>query len=438
MIKILGIIVTFSILSLFTYQSFFHKESELSNKLQQENILIEEIPGSKFHSPDGTWWGYNQSKIVRFKSIVFSYFINNIDEDSKTLSMLTVLKKDGENPWEKGATFPTSRPGNILIDSQGTLHAFVFEPLDAKINDSRGALAHYFFPKAFEGNIEDFEKEIVIAGDPDNETVNIRVGATISEDNTMALGFGLTTLNRLYKGHSQHLFFKKPADKNWGHLIAGENLGHDFYYPFVLASGKEFYLLSVQDDFADDGNPNTYDNIYQKIIFFAYQDESWKNQLIADLSSHPLAKNRPRLLEQEDLLKDKDGNIHIIYKEFLNNQQSWKATTHKHVVINKDSKKEEIIKTNGDVNWVRIFEVEEKLYYLTNPFDSFYLGKVGGAKWTKLDIPTDAKGTYPYIAKNFKSDYVDILLLAADSKTYLEGTQKNYYLRIPKNFLPSK
>lgn len=317
------------------------------------------------------------------------------------------------------------------------LHAFVFEPLDTKINDSRGTLVHYFFPNAFEGNITKYEKEVVIAGDPNNETVNIRIGAAISEDGTMALGFGLTTFNRLYKGHSQHLYFKKTTDKNWGHLIAGENLGHDWYYPFVLASGKEFYLLSVQDDFADDGDPKTYNNIYQQIIYFAYQDGSWKNQIIADLSSHPLSKSRPHLLEQEDLLKDKNGNIHIIYKEFLDNQQSWKATTHKHVVINKDSKKEEIIKTNDNVNWVRIFEVEEKLYYFTSSFDSFYLGKVGGEKWTKLDIPTDAKGIYPYVTKNNKEGFIDILLLAADNRTYSEGIQKNYYVKLPTALLDS-
>lgn len=430
--KFILILIFLALTGFFAYQFLFQEESVVppTDKIQPPEILVEEIPGSKFHSPDGTWWGYNQSKIVRFKDKVFSYFIDNIDQDTQTPSLFTILKKDGENPWGKGAAFPTSRPGNLLIDSQGVLHAFVFEALDATINDSRGSLIHYFFPKAFEGNITDYQKEVVVVGDPNNETVNIRVGAAISDNDTMALGFGLTTFNSLYKGHSEHLYYKKPANKTWVHLIAGENLGHDWYYPFVLATKDSFHLLPVQDDFADDGNPETYNNIYQKIIYFTNDGGAWKNQLIADLSTHPLAKSRPRLLEQEELFKDSQGTIHIIYKEFLDNQETWKATAHKHVTIGKDRKKEEVMKTNADINWIRIFDVDGELYYFASTFNEFFIGKHGQDSWTRLDVPADAKGAYPYIAKT-RGDFVDILLLAADSKTYSEEIQKNYYIRIP-------
>ena len=95
------------------------------------NFFYEKIPMSKFHSPDATWWGYNQTKIARFGDYVFMYVINNQDNDNKTLSSLQIYKKYKDNAWEKGASFPTSRPGNILLDSNGGLHTFVFEPTDA-------------------------------------------------------------------------------------------------------------------------------------------------------------------------------------------------------------------------------------------------------------------------------------------------------------------
>ena len=58
----------------------------------------------------------------------------------------------------------------------------------------------------------------------------------------------------------------------------------------------------------------------------------------------------------------------------------------------------------------------------------------------KLPIPKDAQGTYPYIATTRsgtreKEEYLDILLLAADKKSYQEKRQKNYYVRIPKSEL---
>jgi len=402
-------------------------------------ILVEEIPGSKFHSPDGTWWGYNQSKIVRFQDNVFSYFIDNNDESSKTVSQFTILKKHGDDAWERGPSFPTSRPGNILVDSTGVLHAFVFEPVNAARNDSWGQLVHYTFPHAATGDITTFTQEIVIDNTGRQETVNIRLGAAISEDDTMALGFGLPFGVPPYAGQSEHLYFKKPHELKWQHLVAGQKLGHDFYYPFVVATKNEFYLLPVQDDFADDGNPATYDNMYQKINLFSFAGGQWSNTPIADLSNHPLAKKRPRLLEQEDLFMDAQGTLHVIYKEFLDPQYSYKVTAHRHVQINSKGKQETTINLGrDDINWIRLFEVQGELHYFANTFDSYYWAKVSKNELSKLDIPSDARGMYPYIAKVHSGLHegknIDVLLLAADSKMYEDGAQKNYYLRIPTEY----
>ena len=116
---IVGAIILFVLIALFI---------PARSSQNQETLFFEKIPGSKFHSPDGTWWGYNQSKIVRFENMVFMYVIENVDNSNKTLSNFVVYKKSDDASWEKGASFPTSRPGNILVDSQGVLHTFVFEP----------------------------------------------------------------------------------------------------------------------------------------------------------------------------------------------------------------------------------------------------------------------------------------------------------------------
>ena len=64
---------------------------------------LEKIPGSLNHSPDSTWWGYNQSKIARYGDTVFTYVVQN-DNDPGTKTPMTLYKKVGEGPWEKGAS----------------------------------------------------------------------------------------------------------------------------------------------------------------------------------------------------------------------------------------------------------------------------------------------------------------------------------------------
>jgi len=409
----------------------------VSNKDNKLEIFYEKIPGSKFHSPDATWWGYNQNKIARFGNLVLMYVIENFDDSNKTLSNFVIYKKEGNTAWEKGAYFPTSRPGNILIDSSGTLHAFVFEPTDVVKNDSIGKLVHYWFPNSKSGDITNYKQEVVVEAIDNVETVNIRVGSAIAPDDTMTVGFGLTTYNPLYKGHSEHIYFKKPSETQWNHLIAGENLGHDFYYPFVLATEKGFHLLSVQDDFTGAGNPN----IYQKIIYFEYQSGTWKQEIIADLSTHTLAKTRPRLLEQEELFQDKEGTIHVIYKEFLDPKETWKSSSHKHVFFKNGDVETKIIDVSKNSNWIRLFEAEGTLYYLVTAWDSLHIGRVGSNKLENIKaVPSDAKGIYPYVATarsgtRESEKYIDILLLAADQSSYKDATNANYYIRIPKTEL---
>ena len=269
-VLVIGVIL--GALGLFIFQNFskysiqLPKATSLSETIGQEaSVLVEKVKGSKYHSPDGTWWGYNQSKIVRHKDLVFTYYIDNDDDSSKTASRFVMMKKAGENPWEQGAIFPTSRPGNLLVDSRGVLHAFVFEPFNVSSNDSWGRILHYYFPDSAKGDIENYKKEIVVDNDGTLETANIRVGAAIGSDDTMVISFGLTKFNSLYKAQSEHIYFKKPDEEVWNHSFT-DGLTSDFYYPFTLVAGNTVSLLPIQDDFTGQGNPN----IYQKIILYNY------------------------------------------------------------------------------------------------------------------------------------------------------------------------
>lgn len=433
------VLFTIVIVAAFSLGYYFSKISSsltqpvLKFSTPKPEILTEKIPGSKFHSPDATWWGYNQSKIVRYKNLVFTYYVDNDDDSNKTSSRLVILKKDGENNWEEGAIFSTSRPGNLLIDSQGILHAFVFEPFDVSVNDSWGKIFHYYFPNSAAGDVKNYRSEVVVDNDGRSETANIRAGAAIGDDDTIAISFGLTKFNPLYNGQSEHIYFKKPNETSWSHIFT-DGLGHDYYYPFTLVSDNSFYLLPIQDDFAGAGNPN----IYQKILLLeANKDGSWKQEMVADLSNHPLAKTRPRLLEQEDLYEDKDGYLHLLYKEFLDERNNFAATVHWHLTGRPGSFKSEQIKLdNPGVNWIRFIEVNGNLYYLLTTYGEVFISPVDNLQLTKIKVPEDVHNNYPYVVTaksgSTESDFIDMLLLGADKRLYEQGQFTNYYLRIPK------
>jgi hypothetical protein len=269
-------------------------------------LFIEQIPGSLNHSPDGTWWGYNQSKIARIGDTVFMFVVEN-DDDPGTESRFALYKKQGDGVWEPGAILPTSRPGNIVVDSKGGLHAFVFDPLDVLENDSLGTLEHYYFSDAYRGNISDYQHETVIGNDGNSETVNIRFGVSIGPDDTMLVAYGLTEGNG-FQGHTEQVHYKRPGEDGWTRLIAGENLGHDFYYSFPLITDFGFTVLAVQDDYV----PATDGNIYQIASYFEYADNAWSQRLLVDNTGHPEAKTRPQLVEISDNFQDSMGNVHLL------------------------------------------------------------------------------------------------------------------------------
>ena len=55
--------------------------------------VVERLPGSRNFSPDGTWWGYNMSKVVRRGDFVFTYVIEN-DDNPSTYSTFRIYAKE--------------------------------------------------------------------------------------------------------------------------------------------------------------------------------------------------------------------------------------------------------------------------------------------------------------------------------------------------------
>lgn len=400
------------------------------------NFFYEKIPGSTNHTPNGTWWGYNANKIIRYNNTVFTFVMENDNVSSgppnaSNPSQFSIYKKVESGAWEKGASFSASVPGNILISSDGVLHAFVFEPVQMEgDNGSYGQLKHYWFPNAQSGDIINYQEEIAV----DQGKVNVRVGAAIGSDNTMAVGFG-----HYYEGaQSEELYSKKSGEQLWQFHLAGINLEHDFYYPYILVGDTGYNMLAIQDDYVAMNEPN----IYQMIQYFEYNEQaaSWSNKLIADFRNHSVANERSSLLEHTEFYEDSQGRIHIIFRAYLDPQDEYKSTFF-HVI--KDGSTWESYKLNFDemdryLEWVRIIEDNGEIYYFCTAYDAYYIKKADSMLFALLTTSLDIKGVYPYLAApkggtDRSSSYIDILLLCGNSDYYPNAS--NYYIRIEKSEL---
>ncbi len=399
---------------------------------------LEKIPGSFNHSPDGTWWGYNQSKVARYGDTVFTYVVRN-DNDPATKSQMILYKKVGKGSWEEGASLPCSRPGNILIDSKGGLHALVFDPEDLLLNDSLGSLEHYYFPQAGNGDIETSIHATVVPspGDNGNETVNIRIGASIGRDDTIVLAFGLDS------NTSEHLYYKEASDTEWTHLIAGKDLGHDFYYPYPLVTDAGYAILAIQDDYVEiDGEAH---NPYHIAAYFQNNEYGWSHEYLLNntQSTQALTHSQWKTVQISDLYLDTEGGIHVVLQDRVAEQwfhyrkavadNDWQITT-------LDAAWEK------GVNWVRLIEIEGNLYYIMASWRQVWLTDSTAETMVKLDLESlvgkrQIEGIYLYVASprtgtRAESEFVDILLLNGSSDAYPNGS--NYYLKIGKNYILQK
>lgn len=399
------------------------------------NVTYEQIAGSKNHGPNGTWWGYNQSKIVRYGSSVYMYVIDNTNIDSNpnpnasNPSKIVIYKKEGDNAWQKGASLNTSRPGNILVDSDGIVHLIVFEPTytQPSENGSYGKLKHYWFPNCKTGDITTYQQETIIDNDgvSQGETVNIRVGASIGNNDMIAVSFGMNQTHQMY--------YKQKNGIKWLMDYAGQGLGSDYYYPFVHITDFGVSILAIQDEYVGQNLPN----LYQKAYYFEKRNGVWSKDKIIDLGSHSLASSRPQLVETSDIYQDAAKQIHLIYGTRLNPSDA-NINVFTHAVKNTTGWTNQTITiTDTKTNWIRLIEYGGEMYYLCAGREKLYLKKGINGAYTQLDVPK-VTGMYIYITSprggtSTSESYIDILMLSGYSGDYPNA--KNYYVKIAKSEL---
>lgn len=406
------------------------------------NLILKHfnLPSSNTHSPNSTWWGYNMIKVARKKDEIYFGVIENDTGSNADLALFKVYKINDNGDQTLVASHTTSRPGNLLVSSTGELHVLVFEPIDASINDSIGSLVHYRYANASLNNFN-LSERIVVNEAPNayQETVNIRLGATIDSNDRIAVAYGLNYHQA--SGSKAMIVYTKRPGETWLESVY-TNLSHEYYYPFVILSDtNKIYVLPVQDDYVP-GSPAY--NRYYKIPLLYHDGSSWNHQMLLDLSTHPLAQNDtiPQLVEQSEFFQRSNGTLGaiLIDKSLGYNQFKFKLNTFNESAVLLDSS-ELTWPLGKKIRWIRAFEIDSELYYIGNTSTSnTYIAKHSNNKFIKLEIQ-GMSNAYFYLSSGRGGAHqnhstLDILAVSGNSQDYPSPGMNLYVLS--KNEIKSK
>lgn len=374
------------------YYYYFYNELEESLRL--------DLPNSSQHD-NGTWWGYNQSKIVSLQDTTFTYYIDNSDQVNGVANLnnpnksVLIKIKDGE--MEEFGTHNSSRPGNILADkARNKIYYIVVEPTSAYDNGTEGKTMLFEYDYNIATDTVTFvrSEEVVKSG----SVGKIRSSATLDSQGNIAIAYGD------YDGYMQvHIYEIETME--WTNHTIKSNLDNDLLmYPYLIMKDPDnFYLLAVQDTLI--GN----ECYYQYVMFFTYNSGLWKSSIIVDYRDLDIASSRYTLVDHTEFYL-MDDKIHIITRGSLSPKEGDYSGTFEYFIYdNGNLKEQDASHLKSYYNWVKIVPMGGKYYYVSNSYRALEIMEYDTHKvvYRTRNIP---KGAYVYINKEFSDEEIQIML----------------------------
>ena len=285
------------------------------------NFTVEQITDTAGHTLSGgsgaSCWGYNQSNIVRHQDQL--YALSWRDDLS-----LVVYRRQRPGQWEASPCLPpVPQNGNLLVDGQGRLHLI----------SGNAARWHALFDPA--GQVQNYQLRQYATGDS-------RFGAAINQKGQILVAGGL----------AQTAWYVLDPTDDYRPLASG-SLQHrrDRGYHFTIFDGPAAHTFCSDDYFVKGAHsPNqritrtdpetgavesveTERGIYPVLKTYYYYNpdllaapDDWRMTVISDVSA-TYQDGARGTTEQQDLLLDDQGRLHLIY--FANRQPAktvWAST----------------------------------------------------------------------------------------------------------------
>jgi hypothetical protein len=296
---------------------------------------------------------------------------------------------------------PCSRPANLLIGADGSLHLITFRATAAASNPSLGAIEHHVLPNARSGDYTPGPMRKVVPhapGAPDR--ANIRVGAAIAPDGRIAVSFGPCCFPGVGRAVVLHLI--DPESGTWTERVH-RPVDHEYCYPYVAFDALgQVHTLPVMDDYNVDPGTGSIFNTDYRIERYIWDTDGATAVTVVDLSDDAsVFPGRHGLVVQSDLFVAPNGDIHIVWLEYLHPTDAYTPSAVVRCVVGSDGtelgcdRREDL--GNDGVNWVRLFSFAGELHALMVSWDNSWVERLSDGARVDLFLPL-AAGPYPYLA----------------------------------------
>lgn len=367
-----------------------------------------ELPNSSQHE-NGTWWGYNQSKIVSIENTTFTYYIDNANQingvanrNNPNKAVFIMIKDGTVSEFDRQSA---SRPCNVLADkARGKVYYIVVEPMSYNDNGSYGRtmLYEYDYDKQT-GDIEYVRSEEVVE---EGSIGKIRSSAAIDSEGNIIIAYGD------YDGY-MHAHIYDISELKWTHHILKSNIDNDsLLYPYVIfINPDEFYLLAVQDTLIGD------ECYYQYVKFFAFKNSAWQEHIVVDYRDLPIAQQRAEIVTQSEFYLDGE-DVHIITCAALSDDLNDHSNTIEHYIYRNGTLiRQDKVKLSSNYNWIKVIKMDNKLYYVGLGFRILDIVDYSSGRVIYRNRKV-SKGSYIYVNRDWSEDELQVMICPGNQDNF--------------------
>jgi hypothetical protein len=378
------------------------------------------VPGSRQHA-NATWWGYQQTKIVRDGEEVWISVIDNDVADGDPL-VLRVLQRDPSAPtgWAERGTLPSTRPGPLLLHA-GAVYAFAHAQDIGFDYDTVGPVV----------SLRPATGDAIVRA----TKANIRYGITVDAGGVGWLAWGgvppeqpvgLERDFELFRGPIDDFVPSSPSSR-W-QPAARLELDAAFHYPYLVADADRLLIAAVENQ--NVGNPTS--NRYRRVLTWrvdpndpALHDDGPLLDLPAAADDWP---DRLRLVDVSDLYLDAGGVGHLLILLFANVDPQ-RGTLH-HYTLAAGPTATWTLQPHPlpSCTWARLVAlpgIADPALACTT-FDGLHVATLDGGASVAVRLPPSLLGAYPYVTaprsgSDGASADLDVLLVSGNAITYPDG-----------------
>jgi len=374
-------------------------------------------PSSRQHA-NATWWGYQQTKVVRNDADVWISVIDN-DVAAGAPLVLRVLQRDTTAPtgWAERATLPSTRPGPLLLHD-GAVYAFAHAEDPVFDYDTVGRVTSL---RPTTGDA------LVLAN-----RVNIRYGITVDEGGIGWLAWGGVPPEHPIGIERDFELFRGTIDDfepdyRWQPAATLE-LDAAFHYPYLVADGDRLLVAAVENQNVDDPTSNRYRRVLTWRLDPGNPSIHDGGAFLALPAAADAWPTRLRLVDVSDLYLDAGGVGHLLIKLFAS-PDPHQATLH-HYTLDTAPGATWTAQPHPlpSCAWGRLVELPGIAgpVLVCATFDGLHVATLDGGGSVAVRLPPSLLGAYPYVTaprsgSDAASADLDVLLVSGNAITYPYG-----------------